>query len=473
MKAIGFGHNTQQQGSVAGPSPRMLADSDEVVDTHQPYAWGMRTVDSPQDCDKVAVQRRTLRTLIASQALGGLGLVATYIVTALLAKDITGRDDLATVAAAFLSLGAAAAAFPLAAMMNESGRRAGLRMAYLVGAAGSAVALAGAVLGSYPILVIGVFGAGFGSAANLATRYAVTDLASDDRRARTISTIVFASTFGSVSGSLIAGLASDAGETIGIPTKGGAYLLAGAAYLAAGFVIELFLRPDPLVIAGGLGSRAERSSASESWSLIVANPTARLAVAAMVVSQGVMVGVMALTPLHMDEGGHSQSMIGAMMAFHIVGMYLFAPAIGSITDRIGQYPMLYVSGVLTTAGAVWAAITPPAGLLGVFMGNFLIGLGWSVGVIAASSLLVQEFPIEKRVGVQGVGDTAMIAAGGIMGVSSGALYAVFGYGGVNFGNAVLGGLLILLTWMTLRFTRRPGSSPLPEAQPRPASRAAG
>ena len=56
-------------------------------------------------------------------------------------------------------------------------------------------------------------------------------------------------------------------------------------------------------------------------------------------------------------------------------------------------------------------------------------------------------------GVQGVGDMAMIAAGGVAGVSSGMLYAVFGYGGVNFGNAVFGLMLIIgtaLTWTMAR-----------------------
>jgi MFS family permease len=407
---------------------------------------------------RAAVQKRTVRVLLGSQAAGGVGLVATYIVTALLAKDITGSKPLATVAAAFVSVGSAIAAYPLARLMSARGRRVGLRFGYLIGAAGAGVALLGAIASSYPLLCLGVLGAGAGNAANLATRYAASDLAEEEHRGRTISIIVWATVVGSTLGSVVSGAASDVGEWMGLPSKGGSYLLSALMFLLAAAVVELKLRPDPLALAGGIGRRTaerdDRPRALDSLGLIWQNPAARLAVGAMVVSQVTMVGVMSLTPLHMDEGGQSQAVIGLMMAFHIWGMYLFSPLVGSLTDRFGQYPMLYIAGGLCTWGALWAAVTPPEGMLGVFMGNFLIGLGWSFGVIAASSLIVEQFPIEQRVGVQGVGDLAMIGSGALAGVSSGALYAVFGYGGVNVGNALFGALLVLGTGWTYLVARR-------------------
>jgi MFS family permease len=413
--------------------------------------------DTPVDIE--AIQKRTIRTLLYSQASGGVGLVATYIVTAVLAKDITGGSVvLAAVAAACLSIGAAVVSFPLARIMSTKGRRAGLRLGYLVGASGAAIALTAAITRSFPLLCLGVLGAGAGNAANLATRYAAADLAAPERRGRTISIIVWATTIGSTTGSVVSGLASDTGERLGLPVKGGSYLLSGLMFLLAAAIIEIRLRPDPLVIAGGLGQRTESSSgrprARESIGLIMANPAARLAVGAMIVSQVTMVGVMALTPLHMDEGGQTQGVIGLMMAFHIWGMYLFSPIVGWLTDRVGQYPMLYTAGVLCTAGASWAALTPPEGRLGVFMGNFLIGLGWSFGVVAASSLLVAEFPIEQRLGVQGVGDMAMIGSGAFAGLSAGVLYTFLGYGGVNSGNAAFGACLIIGTFLTYLLVRR-------------------
>ncbi|MFN0026686.1 MAG: MFS transporter [Acidimicrobiales bacterium] len=404
-----------------------------------------------------AVQKRTVITLLFSQATGGVGLVATYIVTAVLALDITGSKVLATVAAACLSIGAATASFPLARIMSNKGRRIGLRTGYMLGATGALIAVLAAITRSYPLLCLGVLGAGVGNAANLATRYAASDLAPEATRARTISLIVWSTTIGSTTGAVVSGTASDVGLDLGLPVYGGSYLLSCLMFLLAAAIVETRLRPDPLALSGGLGSSSPTSSKPsirESLSFIMAKPAARLAVGAMIVSQVTMVGVMSLTPLHMKEGLQAQSVIGWMMAFHIWGMYLLSPVIGSLTDKLGQYPMLYIAGALCTAGAGWAAITPPAGLVGVFMGNFLIGLGWCFGVIAASSLLVSEFPIEQRVGVQGVGDLAMIGSGAFAGVFSGLLYTLLGYGGVNAGNAGFGVLLVLGTAATYLIVRR-------------------
>src|SRR4051812_10521868 len=207
--------------------------------------------------ERQAVQRHTVRVLLTSQGAGGGGLVATYIVTALLAKDITGSKTLATVAAAFLSIGAAGASFPLARLMNRHGRRVGLRTGYLIGAAGAGVALLAAITRSYPLLCVGVFGAGAGNASNLATRYAASDLAEEAHRGRTISIIVWATVVGSTLGSIVSGAASDAGETIGLPAKAGSYLLSGLMFLVAAAIVETRLRPDPLRVAGGLGRSAQ------------------------------------------------------------------------------------------------------------------------------------------------------------------------------------------------------------------------
>ena len=426
--------------------------------------FSVRRASTYTESDRERIQRRTIVVLIASQAAGGFGLVATYIVSALLAQDITGSATLGTVAASCLSIGSASVAVPMSRLMNRYGRRSGLRFGYLVGAGGATAAVLGAILLNYPLLCLGVFGAGAGNAANLATRYAASDLAPEHRRASTIAMIVWATTFGSAAGSAVSGFASEVGVWFGLPDKTGSYAFAGLMFLVAAAIVELFLRPDPMRVAEELASSArlgadaapaqQAPSTREAVSLIWHKPEARLAVLAMVVSQLTMVGVMALTPLHMDAGGQTQNVIGLMMAFHILGMYLFSPVVGHLTDRIGSYPMLYLAGGLCTWGAWWAAVTPPEGVLGVFMGNFLVGLGWCFGVVAGSNLMVALFPLHQRVAVQGVGDFAMLGSGAAAGLSSGALYTIFQYSGVNYANAAFGLALILATFFTYTGVRR-------------------
>jgi hypothetical protein len=48
----------------------------------------------------------------------------------------------------------------------------------------------------------------------------------------------------------------------------------------------------------------------------------------------------------------------------------------------------------------------------------------------------------------------MIGSGAVAGVSSGALYTIFGYDGVNFGNAAFGLLLLVATMGTFLLMRR-------------------
>jgi len=60
-----------------------------------------------------AVQRRTVRVLIGSQILGGIGSSTGFSLSTLLAKEITGNAGLAGLTGTFSALGAACASVPL------------------------------------------------------------------------------------------------------------------------------------------------------------------------------------------------------------------------------------------------------------------------------------------------------------------------------------------------------------------------
>ncbi len=409
--------------------------------------------------DLEQVQRRTVRTLLASQMAGGIGLVSGYSVTALLADDITGSKTLAGLAAASLSIGAAIASFPLARLMARSGRRPGLLMGYVLASIGGFFAVLAAITRQFAFLPVGVALIGIGNATNMATRYAAADLAKPERRASTIGLVVAATTIGSGFGSLVSLSVFDPiGRSIGLPDYAGSFLTGALLFLVAAAIVEIRLRPDPLVLAGGVGSDGTdtRIPFGAAMGLILANPKARLAVIAMMVSQATMVGTMTLTPLHMNDGGQSNGAISIMLFSHILGMYAFSPLVGRLADQVGRYPMLLLSGVLVAAGALWAGFTPPEGFIGITGGQTVIGIAWCFGIIAASGLLTEAFPVEQRASVQGAGDMCMMAFGAVAGISAGAIVAYRSYLDLNLAAALLGAALVIAVLLTVISTGRNG-----------------
>lgn len=409
-------------------------------------AQGAQTASDHDDVDLERVQRRTIRTLLSSQICGGIGLVSGYSVTALLADDLTGSKTLAGLSAACLSIGGAVASFPLARIMARSGRRPGLRTGYVLGSLGAFAAVMAAVTRVFIILPFGVALIGAGSATNLATRYAAADLAKPERRAQTIGLIVWATTIGSGFGSLVSLSVFDPiGRSVGLPDYGGSFLIGALLFLVGAMIIEVRLRPDPLVLAGGVGDTDSdtRLPFSVAIGLILANPKARLAVLAMMISMATMVGTMTLTPLHMNDGGQSKGAISIMLFSHILGMYALSPFIGVLTDRAGRYPMLFVSGLLCVVGAVWGGTTPGEEFLGVTAGQTILGLAWCFGIIAASGLLTESFPVHQRASVQGAGDLCMAGFGALAGIAAGAIVAYRSYLDLNLAAAGLGVILVV------------------------------
>jgi len=125
----------------------------------------------------------------------------------------------------------------------------------------------------------------------------------------------------------------------------------------------------------------------------------------MAIGHAVMVGVMTMTPLHMENGEHELRIIGFVISLHVLGMYFFSPLVGWFVDRLGPRILIGVGGLISFSGTEFAARTESHDSAGVFVGLFLIGLGWSFGLISGSALLTSAFPPAERVGIQGAART--------------------------------------------------------------------
>ena len=171
------------------------------------------------------------------------------------------------------------------------------------------------------------------------------------------------------------------------------------------------------------------------------NLQARLAIAAMAVSQMAMVAVMTMTPLHMKDHGQAE-LSTIVIAVHVLGMFGLAPLIGGWVDRFGRVRAVQAGALILASGTVLTVVAGYSPAL-IFTGLFLLGLGWSVALIAGSALLTESLPTSERLGAQGVADLLMSLLGATAAFSSGFVKETVGYHWLaNF--ATIAAVLILV-----------------------------
>ncbi|MGW0653100.1 MFS transporter [Streptomyces umbrinus] len=418
-----------------------------------------RPVAGPVDAAALpALRRRISAVLVASQILGGLGVATGIALAVVLAQEVAGTESLAGLAPTATVTGTALLSVPLAALMTARGRRPGLVLAYLIGALGAGIVVVAAAMNNFPLLLLGMAGFGAASSANLQARFAAADLAEPQRRARAISNVVWATTIGAVLGPNIAAPAGRSVSGLGIPEAAGPFLWAAGVFLISALLVAVLLRPDPLLTARALAPVEEQSPAARSIragaAAVRTSPRARLALVTVAVSHTAMVSVMSMTPVDLGHHGASIDLIGLVISIHIAGMFAFSPVMGRLSDRFGRLPVIGLAMGLLACAALLAG-TAGASHTQTAVGLFLLGLGWSAGLVSGSALLTDSVPQPARAAAQGLSDLTMNTAAGLGGAAAGLVVALASYGWLNL---VAACLLLPLGALTL-FTRgRPAAS---------------
>ncbi len=376
--------------------------------------------------EREQTQRHVVRSLVASQMLGGVGLSAGVAVGALLAEEVSGSAKWAGLGGTFQVLGAALIAVPMARVMAAHGRRPGLALGYTLAAVGAVGLIVSGLIGNFALLLASSLAFGGATASNSQSRYAAADLAMPARRARDLSIVVWATTVGSVLGPNLVGPSAPVADALGIPRLTGPFVFSLVGLLLAIGVVVLRLRPDPLVesrrlaLADGTGT-GERAHGSVTRGLRVAMaiPAARLGLITLALGHAVMVSVMVMTPLHMAHGDAGLEVIGLVISVHILGMYAFSPLTGMAVDRWGGRVVAVVGSVILSSATLLASTSPMGESATLVGGLFLLGVGWSCTLVAGSTLLTAAVPAPERPGAQGASDLLMGLAAGLGGALAG------------------------------------------------------
>ncbi|WP_413376251.1 MFS transporter [Alkalihalobacillus sp. 1P02AB] len=401
------------------------------------------------------VYKRTLWIVVISQIFGGAGLAAGITVGALLAQEMLGTDAYAGLPIALFTLGSALAAYVVGRSTQQFGRRLGLSLGFFTGGVGAIGVVFAALFGQIWLLFLSLFIYGAGTATNLQARYAGTDLAKPRQRATAISIAMVFTTFGAVAGPNLVSVMGNFAERMGIPSLAGPFILAAVAFLLAGLVIFVLLRPDPFLLAKKIEKeknerKTEEQRANEPVEIF--NKKGVIAGATVMVStQIVMVAIMTMTPVHMGHHGHGLSEIGLVIAVHVAAMYLPSLVTGVLVDKIGRKIMVLAAGVTLILAGGFAAFGPADSLMNLMIALALLGLGWNFGLISGTTIIVDATTATTRAKTQGTVDVLIALAGASGGALSGMVVAHSSYATLSLAGGVLAFLFIpFVVWMLRR-----------------------
>ena len=377
-----------------------------------------------------ALQEKTVKVLATAQVLNGVGVAGTVAAGSLLVASITNSETLAGLAQTSSVLGAAALALPLARLTSRGGRRLALSVGLIAGVIGSLLAIFGGSRENIYLMLTGTFLVGAASAAGYQARFAAIDLATNEKRAKQLSFVVWGSTIGAVTGPNLMEPSGNLAESFGLPRLTGPYLISAVTLALAVLVIQLFLRPDPYLTAAKDSGAATLPRVKTKVALkhIRSNARASFAIASIAIGHIAMVAVMVMTPVHMAHVDVTLTIIGLVISVHVLGMYAFSPLVGALTDRLGRLRVIQIGVAILLSSALISGFARADDAITLGIGLFLLGLGWSCTLIAGSALLTESVSPEFKSASQGASDLVMNLSGASGGAIAGVIIATLSYG---------------------------------------------
>ena len=416
-------------------------------------AWLQSYINSPEKQQQL--YRKTLLIVVLSQIFGGAGLAAGITVGALLAQDMLGTTGISGLPTALFTLGSALSAFLVGRLTQRFGRRTGLATGFLTGGIGAVGVVFAAVTSNIFFLFLSLFIYGAGTSTNLQARYAGTDLASSKQRATAVSIALVSTTLGAVAGPNLVDVMGRFANSIGIPALAGPFILAAAAFILAGLLLFIFLRPDPFIVAKAIAT--EKHKIEQSVTETTQSHTNRGVIAGttvMVLTQIVMVAIMTMTPIDMGHHGHSLREVGLVIGIHVGAMFLPSLLTGMLVDKIGRTKMAIAGGVTLLAAGLIAALAPGDSLISLIMALALLGLGWNFGLISGTALIIDATNPTNRAKTQGSVDVFIALAGASGGAMSGMVVAQSSYAALSLAGGILALLLIPVIFWSRRYTNK-------------------
>ncbi len=387
---------------------------------------------------------RPVWLLSATQALCMSGSFLFFLLGGIIGSHLAPTPALATLPVSVLIAGLAASVVPAGVLIHRFGRRAVFVGSALQAAAGCVLAGYAISTGRYWLFCAAAFLLGANNAVVMQYRFAATEYVEPARASRAIAVVM--------SGALAAAwigpeLAVRAADLVPSAHYAGSFYAGTGLYLAAAVLLSRMAGSAPPAGTDPASPRRLRE--------IAAQPVFRVAVLAALASYTVMSFIMTATPISMHVvDGHDEVATARVIQVHLLGMYLPSLASGWIIARFGDRPVI-VAGTLLMAGCVAIAVYAGHGVAHYGWALGVLGLGWNLLFIAATTLLTKTYSRGERIQAQTLNDFLVFGAQAVASLLAGVAVTTIGWERLNLATLPLLAAVLLAT---LALGRRQGAA---------------
>ena len=369
--------------------------------------------------------------LLLSVAFSSTGFIAAVTITVLAAREVSSNPYLIGFPNA-LGVGGAVIGTQLFDRMSQKySRNKALSNIFLIGSFGGLIQIYSLMIDSFLLLLLGAFILGIGQSAALQTRYVASFVASESFKATALSLAVWFSVFGSIFGPRLVGEYSAVFENwLGSDLIVG-YFIATFGMFLAGLSVLLFSQKDSAL--------NKKLVIEKSLKLSELDSTARLLTKILVLNHFVMVLIMSATPLHVKDIGETIKLVGTIISYHTLGMFLLSPILGKLVDKYGSKLFAIIGSLILILSCVVSLFN--TNILFLKIGLYLLGLGWNFTYIAISSA-ISNYSISNGINLNIKSDSLVFVGSSVAHISLGFTYLNFGYSNLIYFGLLIGGYLL-------------------------------
>ncbi|MFM7395880.1 MAG: MFS transporter [Gammaproteobacteria bacterium] len=380
---------------------------------------------------------RHVWTLTLAQSFAACSSITLVTFGGIVGTEMAPTPALATLPLSMSIVGLAVMSMPAALLMQRIGRKP----AFIGSAVMAALA---ALLCAYSILQreFGLFClSGLLIGSNMAFvqqyRFAAIEFVDRAQAGRATSTVMIGTLVAAFVGPTLGGAVSELRDWPQYTTS--FVVLAGLCLCAAAVLTRLPSIPPT--------RRTETVGESRSVADLLRDPRFRVAVLAGLSSYAVMSFIMTATPLSMHvHDGYSTGETTAVITAHLLGMYLPSLATPWFVSKMGIRGMM-LAGVAINVLCVVICAFIGKHFLHYFSALLLLGVGWNLLFVGATTLLASTYSESERFRAQGFNDFMVFGSQALASLSAGAAIETLGWETLNL---VTLPLLLIVLWSMRR-----------------------